>query len=290
MRLRCCSRASPAARTANIRLRSPAARCAAALCAALLGGCVSLTPQEEAGLGAQMHAQLQYEAQLLEDPVVASYVEQIGRRIVAASGPDAGRYRFYVVHDDRINAFASPGGYVYVNTGTIRRVRNVSELAGVIAHEVGHVARHHVAENVGRQRTARTVRQIGVVAAGVAAGPAAAGAANLLGGLASLAALNSFGREAERESDAFAVEVLPRAGYDPEGLVSFFQTLLWETRGEEAGSFLSDHPATEERIEETRRAIEEAELGGDLKRDDGGRLEIIQRRVELLSGAAPGVP
>ncbi len=265
--------------------------CSSALLLLFSAGCVSLTPQEEAGLGAQMHAQLQYEAQLLQDPIVSSYVEQIGRRIVAASGSPIESYRFFVVHDDQINAFAAPGGYVYVNTGTIRRVRNVAELAGVIAHEVGHVARHHVAENVGRQRTARTARQIGVLAAGVAAGPAAASAASLLGGLASLAALNSFGRDAEWESDQFAVEVLPRAGYDPDGLVSFFQTLLWETRNEAAsGSFLSDHPATEERIEEARRAIEAAGLGPDLKRDDGGRLEIIQRRVELLAGAAPGAP
>jgi predicted Zn-dependent protease len=253
----------------------------------LLVGCASLTPQEEAGLGAQMHAQLRREADLLEDRVVSRYLEQLGQRIVAASDAEGADYRFYVVVDDRINAFAAPGGYVYVNTGTLLRVRNVGELAGVIAHEIGHVARHHVAENVARQRAARTARGIGVVAAAVAAGPAGASAASLLGGLASLAALNSFGREAEREADAFAVEVLPRAGYDPDGLVTFFQTLLRETGGGESGSFLSDHPATEARIEETRRAIAAAGPGPGPRRDDGGRLEIIQRRVQLLTGAVP---
>src|SRR4029453_2987825 len=129
---------------------SGTARFAGSVLLLLTAGCISLTPQEEAGLGAQMHAQLQYEGQLLDDRVVNSYIEQIGRRIVAASGPDAPPYRFFVVRDDQINAFASPGGYVYVNTGTIRRARNVSELAGVMAHEIGHGARHHLAENVAR--------------------------------------------------------------------------------------------------------------------------------------------
>jgi predicted Zn-dependent protease len=150
------------------------------------------------------------------------------------------------------------------------------------------VARRHLADNVARRRTANTARQIGVIAGAVAAGPAGASAAGLLGGLASLAALNSFGRGAEREADAFAVETLPRAGYDPEGLVSFFQTLLHEPgEGPAQASFLSDHPATAERIEETRRAIDAAALPPGLRNEDGGRLEIIQRRIQLLTGAAP---
>jgi predicted Zn-dependent protease len=260
-----------------------------ALCLAL--GCAGITPQEEHQLGAQMHEQLRREAYLLDDRVVHGYVADLGRRIADAGGQGELDYRFFVVVDPEINAFAAPGGYVYVNTGTIQKARNVAELAGVLAHEIGHVAERHLAQNVGRRRTANTARQIGVVAAAVAAGPAGASAANLLGGLASLAALNSFGRDAEREADAFAVEVLPRAGYDPEGLVSFFQTLLRQRSEAPSDSFLSDHPATEERIEETRRMIDEAALPAGLRTDDGGRLEIIQRRIEILTGArGPDAP
>jgi len=263
-------------------------RCSSALLLALVfaPGCATITPQEESLLGAQTHEQLRREAYLLDDRVVQGYVGELGRRIAEAGGQGDLDYRFFVVVDDDINAFAAPGGYVYVNTGTIRRARNVAELAGVLAHEVGHVARRHIAENVGRRRTVNTARQIGVAAAAVAAGPAGASAASLLGGLASLAALNSFGRDAEREADAFAIEVLPEAGYDPDGLVSFFHTLLRERNEVSSGSFLSDHPATEERIAETRRMIDAATLPASLRRDDGGRLEIIQRRIEILTRAA----
>jgi beta-barrel assembly-enhancing protease len=265
----------------------PRCSSAAALLAALgvSLGCAGMTQEEEGRLGAQLHDQLRREAYLLDDRVVQGYVSDLGRRIADAGGQAELDFRFFVVVDGEINAFAAPGGYVYVNTGTILQARNVAELAGVLAHEVGHVARHHLAENLGRRRTANTARQIGVVAAAVAAGPAGASAASLLGGLASLAALNSFGRGAEREADAFAVEVLPEAGYDPEGLLSFFQTLLRRRSEAPSDSFLSDHPATEERIAETRRMLEAETLPPGLRSDDGGRFEIIQRRILILTGA-----
>lgn len=262
--------------------------CLAALGLAL--ACVTPTPREEQQLGAQLHEQLRREAWLLQDPVVSRYLDGIGHRIAEAAGPSETGYRFFVVVDPEVNAFAAPGGNVYVHTGTLLAARNVGELAGVLAHEVGHVARRHVAQNMARRRAVNTARQIGVVAGAVAAGPAGASAASLLGGLASLAALNSFGREAERDADAFAVEVLPRAGYDPEGVVTFFQTLMRQSGETASGAFLSDHPATQERIDETRRAIDAVELPAALRSDDGGRLEIIQRRILLLTGAAPAEP
>lgn len=262
--------------------------CLAALCLAL--ACATPTPREEAQLGAQLHQQLLHESWLLQDPVVSRYLDGIGHRIAEAAGPSETGYRFFVVVDPEVNAFAAPGGNVYVHTGTLLAARNVGELAGVLAHEVGHVARRHVAENMARRRAVNTARQIGVVAGAVAAGPAGASAASLLGGIASLAALNSFGREAERDADAFAVEVLPRAGYDPEGVVTFFQTLMRQSGEAASGAFLSDHPATQERIDETRRAIDALDLPPGLRGDDGGRLEIIQRRILLLTGAAPAGP
>src|SRR5262245_2016227 len=111
---------------------------------ALAGGCATLSPEQEERLGAQMHYQIQYDTPLLRDRVVDDYVAHLGERIAAAAPPSATGYRFFVVVDDDINAFAGPGGYVYINTGTILRARNVSELAGVMAHEIGHVAKRHV--------------------------------------------------------------------------------------------------------------------------------------------------
>ena len=90
--------------------------------------------------------------------------------VVAAAGPQPFVYHFYVVKDDRINAFALPAGYIYVHTETILAARDVSELAGVIAHEVGHVVRRHVAKNYGRQRGVGSLRRIGVYAAALLGG------------------------------------------------------------------------------------------------------------------------
>jgi predicted Zn-dependent protease len=112
---------------------------------------------------------------------------------------------------------------------------------------------------------------------------AAAGAVNLLGGVAGVAYLNTFGREAEADADAFAVEVLPRAGYDPRGLVSFFDTLAREG-GAGGPSFLSSHPAPKDRIQATSARIAAAHLPPNLEVSDGGRLEIIQQRIRLLAG------
>jgi predicted Zn-dependent protease len=250
----------------------------------LLGGCATLTVPQEKELGEEFSREIRREVTLLRDSLVTGYVERIGHDIVAAAGPQPFAYHFYVVDDDEINAFAAPAGHIYVHTETILMARNVSELAGVIAHEVGHVAKRHIAQNYNRQRNTGIAHQGAVIAAGVLGGSTAAGAANLGGALAGTAYLNKFGRDAERESDAFAVEVMPRAGYDPIGLVTFFKTLRSET-GSGGASFLSSHPATDERIEETRRLIEALPPRAGLRVDDSGRLEIIQQRIRLLTGA-----
>jgi predicted Zn-dependent protease len=251
----------------------------------LLGACGTLTVPQEKQLGEEFSREIRREVILLRDPVVTGYVERIGQEIVRAAGPQPFAYHFYVVEDDEINAFAAPAGHVYIHTETILMARNVSELAGVIAHEVGHVVKRHIAENYGRQRNTGIAHQGFVLAAGALGGSPAAGAANLGGALAGTAYLNKFGRDAERESDAFAVEVMPMAGYDPIGLVTFFKTLRSES-GSGGASFLSSHPATDERIEETRLMIAALPSRSDLRVDDSGRFEIIQRRVQLLTGEA----
>jgi predicted Zn-dependent protease len=251
----------------------------------LLVACGTLSVPEERRLGAEMQREIQNEVIFLRDRVVNDYVAGIGQEIVRASGPQPFEYHFQVVEDEEINAFAAPAGYVYVNTGTLLKARNVSELAGVIGHEVGHVARRHIAQNYNRMRNTGIARQAAVIAAGVTGGNLGAGAANLLGGLAGLAYVNSFTREAEADADAFAVEVLPRAGYDPRGLVSFFHTLEREGGGGAPPGFLSSHPAPASRIEATSRLIAESRLPSGLRVEDGGRFEIIQRRIQILTGA-----
>lgn len=258
------------------------------LAAALLPGCATplSIPQEQA-LGEEFARGIQREVVFVNDEVVSGYVERIGREMLQAAGPQPLNYHFYVIEDENINAFAGPGGYIYVHTETMLRARNVSELAGVVAHEVGHVVERHIAENYNRQRSTGLLYQFGVMLAGLFGGQLGAGLANIGGGLAATAYINSFGREAEMEADAFAVTVMARAGYDPRGLVTFFQVLQAEG-GSGVPSFLSSHPATEDRIAATSALIREHGVRPGLRVDDGGRLEIIQRRIRLLTAQAAG--
>jgi len=266
-------------RPTRVWLRLPAA-----LLAVLSGlGCGTLSVQEEQALGRQMNGELRRGLVFLPDRVVEQYVREIGENILRAAGPQPFEYHFYVVEDDDINAFAAPAGHVYIHTQTILAASNVSELAGVIAHEIGHVARRHIAENYNRQRNTGIGYRAAVLAAAILGGGVAASAAQLGGGLAAVAYINSFGREAEMEADAFAVETLPRAGYDPNGLVTFFQTLQGESGGAPA-DFLSDHPATADRAAAALARIDALPPTRGLEVNDNGRLGIIQRRIELLMG------
>jgi len=244
--------------------------------------CGGLSVQQERAAADDFMVQVRREMDLLGEPVVVGYVEAIGREILRHSPPQPFTFHFYVVDDDRINAFAGPAGHIFVNTGTILKARNLSELAGVIAHEIGHVVERHVAANAGRRRTAGLLQRIGVYAAAILAGPYAANAANLGGGLAMMGVLNRFGRQAEREADDFAVDALLRAGIDPDGLVSFFE-LLSREGGSGVPEFLSSHPAPAARARDTRARIAARAPAAGLRRSDGGRLEIIQRRIQILT-------
>lgn len=246
-----------------------------------------LSIQEEQELGDQVATQARQEFNFVRDSLVNEYVEKIGKRILDSAGPQPFTYRFYVLEDPELNAFAAPAGHIYVHTGLILASENMSELAGVMAHEVGHVSLRHIARNYNRQRSTSLLYRLGTVALAVFLGGLAANAGQLVGGIAAMAYLNTFSRDAERESDAFAVDVLPRAGIHPIGLVTFFETLQQEKAGGAPPAFLSSHPATDERIANGRSAITALDLGPGLEIEDDGRLEIVQRRIEILMGGSP---
>lgn len=248
--------------------------------------CATLTVEEEQSLGDQTANELRKELDFVRDEWVVRYVEQIGRDIVSVAEPGPYTYRFYVVDDPELNAFALPAGYIYIHTAIILEARTVSELAGVIAHEVGHVARRHIAQNYSRQRNTGLLYQLGAAMASIFVGGYAAAGGQLVGQLAAVAYVNQFTREAEADADAFAVEVLPLAGYDPNGLVTFLETLR-QQGGAQMPTFLASHPATEDRIAETSALIAAMDLGPGLRVNDGGELEIIQRRIELLASSDP---
>jgi predicted Zn-dependent protease len=269
----------PSSRDARRRPRHSAKLLTLLSLAALLPACATLTVAEERQLGAEIAQQVTRELLFIRDEVVVDYVSAIGGKIVRAAGPQPFEYRFSVVEDDEINAFTGPAGHIYIHTETILSARNASELAAVLAHEIGHGVRRHVAKSYGRSRSAGTLQQAGVLAASVFG---YGGLANLGGGLAAMTVLNSFTRSEESEADAFAIEVLPAAGYDPNGLLTFLEVVR-ETGGPDVPAFLSSHPGTEDRMAEVEALIAARPPAPGLRVTDRGRLEIIKRRIRLLT-------
>lgn len=228
----------------------------AALCGAgAAAGCApQVSTQQEVALGADYSAQINRQMPMLNDQATLSYVNQLGSQLAAIADPRGIRYHFYVVNSDVVNAFALPGGYVYVNRAIIERSDNVSELAGVLAHEIGHVAERHSIEQLQRAQNAN----LGLnVLYGVLLGRAPSGveqAGIQVGGSAVFA---GYTRDAEREADRVGVAYLVRAGYNPNGLATFFEELLslQQRQPSRVEQWFSTHPTTQERVANARAII-----------------------------------
>jgi predicted Zn-dependent protease len=178
-----------------------------------------------------------------------------------------------------------PGGAIYIHTGLILAANDVSELAGVMAHEMGHVTARHTAQQYRRARNTNVLAQIVAFVGAIWTGqPQATG---LLAQLGASAYLNTFSQDAERQSDQLGIETLVKAGYDPYGMVRMFETLQTHASGPRVPQFLSTHPSTPERMANARKEIEDLRKSGipiGSQRDDGGRLEIIQKRIRMIEG------
>jgi predicted Zn-dependent protease len=213
-------------------VRPIALRAALAVGVAASLACGTLSVDQEKQLGHRAQREVRQQLTMMRDRVVVKYIRDMGDRLVSAADPSPFEFRFYVVEDPAINAFALPAGAIYIHTGVIMEAADASELAGVIAHEIGHVTQRHVAKLYNRNRnTGWAVNAVTLVVAVLTGNPYIANAAQMGGVVAATAYTSEFGREAERESDAEAVETLIRAGYDPNGLVTFFNTLLQEGGG-----------------------------------------------------------
>jgi len=241
-------------------------------------------------MGAQAQAQLRKQLTFVRDPVTLNYVRKFGESLAAAARPSPFEFRFYVVEDETLNAFAIPGGAMYVNTGLLLNVKNASELAGVLSHEMGHVTARHVAQMANRGRNTGFVANIFYILIAILTGnPYLANAGGLAGSVAGSAYMNTYTRDAEREADDLAVETMVHAGWNPEGMVTMFETLQEQAGGFDGPQFLSSHPATEERIENVQRDIAKYP-GSDKLRSTDGKLPIIQERLKLIIGTDREAP
>ncbi len=212
-----------------------------------------IPPQLEKKVGESILNEIRLrDPQYLDDPEIAAYVDQLGQRLAAAS-PDPGfGFTFFVMKDPTINAFATFGGYVGVNTGLITSAQSESELAGVLAHEISHVTQHHLARGIAKEKQNSIVAMAAMALALLAASknPDAASAAIVGSQAAMVQSQLGFSRDFEREADRIGFQTLEKAGFDVRGMGDFFQRLQQASRLYEnnAPSYMRTHPLTVERI------------------------------------------
>lgn len=220
----------------------------------------SVPEEHEVSLGAEAADEIEAELPLIDDPWIAEYVSSVGREIAFRTSRADLDWQFRVVDSPQVNAFALPGGYVYLNRGLVEATRTVSELAGVLGHEIGHVVQRHSIEQM--QKHAGAGLGISVLCALTNACESALGQAALqIGGSWVLA---RYSRLDEVEADSEAVVNVLRAGYDPMGVPRLFERLLElrEYNPTELESWFASHPLEESRIQETTALIERIPAAG----------------------------
>lgn len=213
-----------------------------------------LTPKDEVAIGAQAAREVERSLKMYRDPIVLAYIDSLGQAMVRASALSQFQYHFKVVDSPEVNAFALPGGFLYVNRGLIEAANTESELAGVIGHEIGHVVGHHGARQISKRYGFAVLVDL------IAGDDSSSLAREIAVQFATLGAgltLLKYGRLAEREADAFAVRCAVNAGVNPEGVARFFETLLQLHDSEPKGVdvWFATHPPTRARIDFVRSEI-----------------------------------
>ncbi|MDP3841770.1 MAG: M48 family metalloprotease [Oxalobacteraceae bacterium] len=257
----------------------------------------TLSPLMERKLGEEIMRDIRHNPDYLDDAPVLEYLNAFGAHLVAAH-PDARgeadfNYFFFAVRDPALNAFALPGGFIAVHSALVLAAQNESELASVMAHEIGHVAQRHIARMLGRQKQDALLPLAAILLGVLAAGVGNAGdapAALVMGGqgLALQRQLN-FSREAEREADRIGLQILREAQFDTSGMVAFFGRMQKASRGytDAVPAYLRSHPLTTERIADIEARIRDQT---HTSRPDSLAFHLIQARLRVLQdGSAQGL-
>lgn len=210
------------------------------------------SPQQDVEIGAQSAVQAERQLPILNDAEVDAYVNRIGQRLATNAGGPRFQYRFRVVNASDINAFALPGGYVYLNRGIIENARNEGEVAGVLAHEIAHVALRHGTHQASKAYGAQAGLQILGGLLGGKVGNNTAQILNTVGGLGMNALFLKFTRDLETQADIRGAQILAASGYTPADMVSFFHQLEKVDRSKKT-TWLSHHPAPPDRIARIER-------------------------------------
>ena len=209
--------------------------------------------EREISLGKGLAQEVERSSKLIDDPIVTEYVNRVGQNLVRNSDAKV-PFTIKVIDSDEVNAFALPGGFFYVNSGLILRAQEESELAGVMAHEIAHVAARHGTKNA----TKGELMQLASIPAMIFIPYSMAGYAMYQGlNLAIPLTFLKFSRDAEREADFLGLQYMYKAGYDPNSYVTFFERIQADEKRRPGTipKVFSTHPPTPDRIENTQKEI-----------------------------------
>lgn len=219
-----------------------------------------MSPADERELGALLMREIRASLPVIDDPEVEDYIQNLGYRLVSSGAGGTTDFHFFVIADPAVNAFAIPGGYIGVNSGLIINTTAESELASVLAHEIGHVTQRHIARAIAAAENMQYATLAAVIA-GILIGTqnSDAGAAAISGATAAnVQSQINFTRANEQEADRVGMQMLASAGYDPRAMPAFFEKLDLASRYyTKPPEFLSTHPVTTSRISDSRNRAEQ---------------------------------
>jgi predicted Zn-dependent protease len=238
--------------------------------------------QQDVEVGQQTSRDAEQQLRMLNNSKVDNYINNLGRGLAGRAQGEKYPYQFKVVNDRAINAFALPGGPIYINRGVIEAADNEAQLAGVLAHEISHVALRHGTN----QASKAYIAQVPLAILGGALGSNSTGAvlAQIGAGFATNSLLMKYSRSAESQADTMATQILYDSGYDARAMAQFFEKIQAQDRGGRPVEFFSNHPNPDNRIEGVNQEI--ANLGGSPRgsKTDSREFQEIKRYVLALAG------
>lgn len=223
------------------------------LLALLLAGC-DVSPDQEAQMGQQTASDIQAQLPIVDDPYINSYLNEFGDTIANHTSRSDLQWHFYIVNSHQVNAFALPGGFIYVNRGLIESADRADELAGVLGHEIGHVILRHSVKQMQQQEKLSVAATLACTLTNICKSGIGQAAINIGGS----ALVSRYSRKDELEADSEAVENVLNVNIDPEGIPALFEVLMEQRKTQPTivDGWFSTHPLEESRIQLARRLIE----------------------------------
>jgi len=240
------------------------------------------SPDQDVEMGRQVAKDAERQLSVMRNGDIASYIDSLGRQLASRARGEKYPYQFKVVNDKAINAFALPGGFIYVNRGAIEAADNEAQLAGVMAHEISHVVLRHGTNQASKAYVAQA--PLSILGGVLGSNSIGSVLAQLGAGFAANSLFLKYSRDAEKQADLMGTQILYDSGYNPSAMVEFFEKIQAESKGR-ANEFFSDHPNPENRITNVKQEI--VKLGGSPARGrgDSGEFQAVKR--ELLAMGAP---